>query len=193
VDERFEVRISDPGEIVAGLPYLLVTSALFALADAWAARSEEGGGREVEQVAWPAVRGAVAARRPDGPAATALLPAEDLALVVWGLQHTTVRDRALGLALGADAAAAEALWTECTRRAPSAVAAAPATLLAVSAWLRGDGAMAGVALAHALRSDEGYELARLLSKGLAACVRPDEIRELITHSVRRLGETAAAG
>ena len=73
-----------------------------------------------------------------------------------GAARRDVRDRALGLALGADAAAAEALWTECTRRAPAPLDAAPATLLAVSAWLRGDGAMANVALDRALAGEPGY-------------------------------------
>ena len=73
---------------------------------------------------------------------------------------------------GADAPAAEILWTECTRRAPAPLDAAPATLLAVSAWLRGDGAMANVALARALAGEPGYALARLLAQALAACVPP---------------------
>jgi Domain of unknown function (DUF4192) len=170
-----------------------VRAACLAGAAARAARAGEAGRRVVQEEDWQAVLGAVASRRPGGPAATALLPAEELARVLWALGHTAVRDRALGLALGADAAAAEALWTECTRRAPCPLDAPPATLLAVSAWLRGDGAMAGIALDHALLSDEDYELARLLAAGLARCVRPDELRTLITDTLRRLDETAAAG
>jgi hypothetical protein len=194
-----QVVVRDRSELEARLQpitpedLLLVTSTMLTVAEAHATRARESGWDRVVEESWRAVLGAVAHRRPGSPGATVLLPVEELAQVVWALQHRAVRDRALGLALGADAPAAEALWTECTRRAPFMVAAAPATLLAVSAWLRGDGAMAGVALDHALRSDEGYELARLLSKGLAKCVRPDEIRELIADSVRRLDETAAAG
>ena len=82
----------------------------------------------------------------------------EVARVVCGLRDGDVRDLAFGLALGAEPAAAEQLWTECTRRAPAPLDAAPATLLAVSAWLRGDGAMANVALARALDSDPGYAL-----------------------------------
>jgi Domain of unknown function (DUF4192) len=71
------------------------------------------------------------------------------------------------------------LWTECTRRAPTPLDAAPATLLAVSAWLRGDGAMANVALSRALDSEPDYALARLLAQALAACIAPAELRALI--------------
>ena len=64
------------------------------------------------------------------------------------------------------------LWTECTRRAPAPLDAAPATLLAVSAWLRGDGAMANVALDAGARQRPGLRARRLLREALAACVPP---------------------
>jgi hypothetical protein len=105
-----------------------------------------------------------------------------VARVLGALQDPAVRDRALGLSLGDDAPAAETLWTECTRRAPEPLDAPPATLLAVSAWLRGDGAMANIALARALDSDPGYRLATLLHPALAACLPPAELRALIAAS-----------
>ncbi|MGY1637253.1 DUF4192 domain-containing protein [Geodermatophilus sp. SYSU D00742] len=104
----------------------------------------------------------------------------DVAHVLWALADVRVRDRALTFALGDDAPAAETLWTECTRRAPAPLDAAPATLLAVSAWLRGDGAMANVALARALESRPTYTFAQLLAQGLAACLPPSELRAMIT-------------
>ena len=103
----------------------------------------------------------------------------DVARVAWGLRDVRVRDRALGFALGPDAAAAERLWTECTRRAPAPLDAAPATLLAVCAWVRGDGAMAGIALARALNSEPDYSLARLLTQGLDAGLRPQDLRVMV--------------
>ena len=63
--------------------------------------------------------------------------------------------------------------------------AAPATLLAVCAWLRGDGAMANVALARALDSDPAYTLARLLAQALARCVPPAELRTMIAGTLPR--------
>ena len=94
----------------------------------------------------------------------------------------------MGLTLGTDADAAENLWSECTRRAPAPLDTPPATLLAVSAWLRGDGAMANVALERALSSDPGYRLAGLLASALAECVTPTEIRALIASAVEALPE-----
>ena len=109
------------------------------------------------------------------------LPDREVAGVLWAVADIRVRDRALTLALGDDAAAAELLWTACTRRAPAPLDAAPATLLAVSAWLRGDGAMANVALERALDSRPTYTLARLLADGLAACLPPAELRAMLAE------------
>jgi hypothetical protein len=131
---------------------------------------------------WTVLLSAMARCRP-GPPADRLTDAE-VARVVWGLRDVDVRDRALELALGGDAAGTEQLWTECTRRAPGPLDAAPATLLAVSAWLRGDGAMANIALDRALESDPGYRLARLLRDALTACVTPRDLRDLLTGAAR---------
>jgi len=105
---------------------------------------------------------------------------DDVARIVWGLRDVIVRDLALDLGLGDEPAAAEQLWTECTRRAPAPLDAAPATLLAVCAYLRGDGAMANVALDRALASAPGYGLAGLLREALDACVTPTCLREWLT-------------
>jgi hypothetical protein len=156
-DELAEVCARVAGECADGV-----------LADGWAAFAAES---------WAAVTAALRECRPGRPAAR--LGDREIARVVCGLRDVEVRDRALELALGDDAAAAELLWTECTRRAPAPLDAAPATLLAVSAWLRGDGAMANVALGRALAAEPGYGLALLLSQALAACLPPAELRELL--------------
>src|SRR5215218_1118292 len=104
---------------------------------------------------------------------------EELARVGWGLRDVRVRDLALGFALGPRAAAAEVLWTECTRRLPEPLDAAPATLLAVSVWLRGDGAMARIALDRALDSQPDYALAELLSEGMDAGLGPRDLRSMV--------------
>jgi hypothetical protein len=130
----------------------------------------------VAEQSWTAVLAAVDRLRPRG---AARLPDADVARLVWGLCDVAVRDRALVLSAGADADVAERVWAECTRRAPAPLDAAPATLLAVSAWLRGDGAMAGIALDRALASDPGYALAGLLAEGLQAFLPPAELRRWI--------------
>jgi hypothetical protein len=139
---------------------------------------------------WEAIARALALCAPGSKDAVA---DRDVAAVVWALADVGVRDRALGLALGRDAAAAEVLWTECTRRAPVPLDAAPATLLAVSAWLRGDGAMANVALDRALASRPTYRLAQLLAQALGACLPPAGLRALITEVVADAGGTQVAG
>jgi hypothetical protein len=117
----------------------------------------------------------------------------DVARVLWALADIRVRDRALTLAVGDDAPAAEILWTECTRRGPAPLDAAPATLLAVSAWLRGDGAMANVALERALDSRPTYSFAQLLAQGLTACLPPAQLREMIAATAAEPDELWAAG
>ena len=61
---------------------------------------------------WAAVSDAAARC---GPGATGRLTDDEVARVVWGLRDGEVRDLAMGLALGPERAAAEQLWTECTR------------------------------------------------------------------------------
>jgi hypothetical protein len=135
---------------------------------------------------WAAVMAGIARCRP-GAAGHLRLSDEDVARIAWGLRDGEVRDLALELALGRESAAAEQVWTECTRRAPAPLDAAPATLLAVSAWLRGDGAMAGIALDRALTSAPGYGLATLLRDALDACMTPTDLRALLTAAATRAG------
>ena len=136
-----------------------------------------------EAVRAEATAAIAAAAGPPGTAAPRLSD-DDLARMVWALRDDIVRDAALDLALGPNPGGAEALWMECARRAPAPLDAAPVTLLAVSAWLRGDGATANIALERALASDPDYALARLLSQALAACMSPHDLRRLIRSSSR---------
>jgi hypothetical protein len=118
---------------------------------------------------------------------------EEVARIAWSLRQPGVRDWALMLSLGDDAAAAEALWTECTRRAPSPLDAFPAALVAACAWLRGDGAMANIALDRALDSEPGNPLAGLLQDALSAFVAPRQLRALLTEDGRSAGVTGLPG
>jgi hypothetical protein len=135
----------------------------------------------VAEDSWTAVLAALDRLR---PRAASRLPDAVVGRLVWGLCDVAVRDRALVLATGPDADLAERLWTECTRRAPAPLDAAPATLLAVHAWLRGDGATAGIALDRALDSDPGYALAELLVDGLRAFLPPAELRRWIVAAAQ---------
>lgn len=170
--EALAARLAPPPEAGADM----ATSCVRAAREL-AARLRERGTERVAEESWTAILSAVSrlARR----SAQAGLADAEVARIVCGLRDREVRDRALQLAAGPLEAVAEVLWTECARRAPAPLDAAPATLLAVSAWLRGDGAMANVALERALDSDPDCTLARLLSQALAACLPPAELRALL--------------
>jgi Domain of unknown function (DUF4192) len=151
--------------------------------DELARRTAELGWDVVAEETWAAVQAAVQAA---APGAVQRLPDRQVARLAWGLRDVDLRDRALALALGPAAAAAEAVWTELTRRSPAPLDAAPATLLAVTAWVRGDGALANVALERALRSEPSYTFAALLRSALDACLSPAEVRRLLREACRPL-------
>ncbi|MGW3807929.1 DUF4192 domain-containing protein [Micromonospora sp. NPDC005113] len=65
-----------------------------------------------------------------------------------------------------------ALWTDLTSRADPSVAAAPASLLAFTAWREGLGALAAVALDRALTADPLYRLAHLIDRALRHGIPP---------------------
>jgi hypothetical protein len=172
-------RIAPVGSVAAAA----MARACEEVGDELAARMATAGWESVVAGAWRDLTSALARV---GPGSVRALPDREVARLAWGLRDHEVRDRAMGLALGRSAAAAEVLWTELTRRVPPPLDAAPATLLAVTAWVRGDGAMANVALDRALSSDPGHTLARLLRDALDGCLRPAEVRRMIQDTLRHL-------
>lgn len=117
-----------------------------------------------------------------------LLPTvADLAEVAVALRDQTVRDILFGLTPGVHAGAAETLWLELTRALPDPDRAEAAMLLGYTAYARGDGPFAGVALAAALASDESHRMANLLDLGLQTGMRPERL-----HRLARAGREAAA-
>ena len=127
------------------------------------------------------------------------------ARLLLALDDVRVRDTAMGWAPPgpagrggratplADASAAaiggEPLWRALLEAAPAECAAAPATLLAWSAYLRGDGLTANLALDRALAADPGYRLAGLLAAAYSKGVAP----ESLDAAIRRGAAAAAAG
>jgi hypothetical protein len=98
------------------------------------------------------------------------------------LTDHAVRDASMALVL-TDSAAAERLWFALTRATPRPEATHPATLLAISAALRGDGVLANVALDTALAADPNNRMANLLGAVLAQGVSPDKLRHLLAESI----------
>ncbi|MGC0363719.1 hypothetical protein ABH922_001703 [Rhodococcus sp. 27YEA15] len=106
------------------------------------------------------------------------LSAEEYARLAVALTDVRVRDVLMGLAITRSSGAAEMLWTALTHELPDPERAWPATLLGYSAYVRGDGPLAGIAFAQALESDPDHSLAWLLDISLQSGVRPDGIRDL---------------
>lgn len=133
---------------------------------------------------------------------TRVSPGEPLGLVVAevaalgaALGVLDVRDACFGLAGAACADDAEALWTALTRMLPAPERSEPATLLAHSAYARGEGPLAGVALEVALESNPEHRMARLLCSCLQAGLEPAAVHELVRtahHVANRMGVTLPA-
>jgi hypothetical protein len=128
---------------------------------------------------------------PNGRGRRDIQPDDDeLAAVACGLTDIAVRDTLYALAVGAEAAAAEALWAMLSRTLPDPWRAEALVLLAFSAYTRGDGPLAGIALEAALRSDPDHRMAGMLDAALQSGLRPEQIRELTGTGYRlakRLG------
>lgn len=115
-----------------------------------------------------------------------VLDDERVVALATALVIPTVRDAALERCAEADAtglSAAETLWAALCRELPDPEAAEAAALLAATALLRGDGALANVALDRAEGSWPGHRLAGLLRSVARSGLRPSRVREMLggTH------------
>ncbi|MEU1811060.1 DUF4192 domain-containing protein [Micromonospora aurantiaca (nom. illeg.)] len=88
-----------------------------------------------------------------------------------------VRDHAWAACDGSDNQ--RQLWIDVTRRATPETSCAPACLLAVNAYLAGDGALANIAVDRALHADPDYQLAHLIDHALRAGL-PSLLRKAAT-------------
>lgn len=119
-----------------------------------------------------AVRTAIAA----AVAAPPTLSDEDVIRMSGALADHRVRDTCLDFDSLPDVAAAERLWTALARATPVPERAEPACLLAFSAYARGDGVLAGIALTEAEAADPGHRLSSLLRSALTLGLAPSKIR-----------------
>jgi hypothetical protein len=99
-----------------------------------------------------------------------------------------VRDTMYALAVGESAGAAESLWAALARRLPEPWRVEPLVLLAFSAYVRGDGPLAGVSLEAALRCAPTHRMAGMLDAALQSGMRPERIRELALTGYRVASE-----
>ncbi|MGW4060447.1 DUF4192 domain-containing protein [Amycolatopsis sp. NPDC004747] len=115
-------------------------------------------------------------RRGEGP-----LTDEEAVLLASALKLPEIRDLCLAMAVPpatAQAREAEHLWLTLVREIPPPHRAEPAALLGFTAYLRGDGAFAGMALDNALEAAPGHVLASLLRRVLNTGTPPEVIHGL---------------
>lgn len=114
----------------------------------------------------------------------------ELAALGCALDDVAVRDTLYALAIGEKAGEAETLWASLARTLPAPWRVEALVLLAFSAYVRGDGPLAGVSLEAALRCDPDHRMAGMLDTALQSGLRPEQIRELAVTGYRlakRLG------
>lgn len=131
------------------------------------------------------VNGVRLVRTAAAAAARGQLPStdEEIVRLAVALSEPLVRDSCLDLCLGPSARAAEQLWLALTRATPAPEVAEPATLAALSAYLRGDGALAGMALERALQAWPGHSLSTVLDGVLQHAVPPPVLARLLTDAI----------
>lgn len=172
------IATDNPGrcERLAGL----ITELLESIGGVRGEDADECARRDVQQAI------AVAGKVADG----AELSDRELAELACALTDIRIRDTLYALAVGENAAQAEALWGVLSRALPEPWRVEPLVLLAFSAYARGDGPLAGVALEAALRCNGEHRMAGMLDTALQSGLRPEQIRELATTGYRlaaRLG------
>ncbi|HKR49553.1 MAG TPA: DUF4192 domain-containing protein [Pseudonocardiaceae bacterium] len=113
-----------------------------------------------------------------------------VAEVASALCDHRVRDACLAWCSGPGAVAAERLWLALVRATPAPERAEPAALLALVAYLRGDGALAGVALDAAQHACPQHSLSGLLRAALDGGLPPEVLRTVAADAVAALSRPA---
>lgn len=126
-----------------------------------------------------------------------LAPVDDetAARLLVGLRDLVVRDLAAVYAGTEQASAAEDLCRDLAERAPQEYAAAPACLLGLYAWYRGDTPAAREGLERSLAAAPDYRFAHLLILALAARIPVDSWHSLMLGRTleQRRADIRAAG
>ncbi|WP_243789161.1 DUF4192 domain-containing protein [Saccharopolyspora gloriosae] len=116
-------------------------------------------------------------------AAGEALTEDDQLRILLALSDHRVRDLCLGVALGDSAMAAEQLWLSLVRKAPEPEVAEVGALLAFFAYLRGEGALASVALERVEAGRPEHTLGRLLRQALDTGVSPKEMADMAKEAM----------
>jgi hypothetical protein len=108
----------------------------------------------------------------------------DLIRLIQALSDHRVRDTCLDFDSLPSVVGAERLWAALVRASPVPERADPASLLAFSAYTRGDGVLAGVALDRARSADPGHRLTELLRDAVAMGVPASRLRDVGVDAAR---------
>ena len=151
--------------------------------------AETEGPRALDRAGLSAVQAAVAACRNGRPVSRS----RNAWLSVL-LTRLPVRDDAWARMDPAHRDAHSRLWTGLVRRAQPGYVAAPASLLAFTAWQSGNGALANIAVDRALADTPGYSMAGLIRQAVEAGLPPAAARlpmtpeEVAASYADRLGD-----
>lgn len=102
---------------------------------------------------------------------------QDVVQLATALANPLVAAACLGLATGQHAEAAERLWLQLTKSTPAPYRAEPACQLAATAYLRGDRALAGVAVDLAEQASPDHKPAFLLRLVLTLGIPADQVAD----------------
>ncbi|MFL6119918.1 DUF4192 family protein [Actinophytocola sp.] len=107
------------------------------------------------------------------------------------LSQIPVKDECLAIALSDEREPAERLWTVLVRALPAPERAEPAFFLAMSAYLRGSGVLAALALSIVMEADPLHSTGVLLDFALRMGIPPDQLRSLLMTSIVKNDEKDA--
>ncbi|REF00688.1 DUF4192 domain-containing protein [Thermomonospora umbrina] len=105
------------------------------------------------------------------------------------LNHLRVRDEAWARIAEHDQDQQLRFWRDMTRRTVGEYTAAPAALLAYTAYMDGDGALAQMALERSRQAVPSYNLAALLQEALNHAISPQAFREKFSLTPEWVAET----
>lgn len=100
-------------------------------------------------------------------------PPESIASLAVSLVRPELRDEAWRWQTRAGARAHVEFWSDVVRRTPDELVAGPAAVLAFTAWLSGEGALAWCAVDRARAADPHHSLASLVAELLSSATSPD--------------------
>src|SRR3954469_15454362 len=120
------------------------------------------------------------------------LTGDEAATVAVALHSISVRDRVVTWTIGERAEALQRLLVEVVRRVGSPENVPVATVLAWSAYLKGNGGLANVALEIVFATDPQYSLALLVDQALQNGLPPELLRRTTEEAARELDASSAA-